>query len=147
VTVPERESQPDGILPAKAPATEEEDANSSSRGKRLQVTGISSAQLKNQQHQQLSRPSRSEDEEERAWTISPTKAGANHFPFHKPASPLTRRSFASPRMTVPRSPNSFAASALSTSQNDTSASLRTLLTSATLPFLLIRSLGALQKQA
>lgn len=117
-TLPERESQPDGILPAKAPATEEEDANGSSRGKRHQVTGINSAQLKNQQ---LSRLSRSEDEEDRAWTISPRKDGSNHFPFHNPASPHPRRNFTSPKMAMNRSPNSFTASALSTSQNDASA--------------------------
>lgn len=100
-TLTERESHPDGILP-KAPTADE---------------GLGSAAHKNQlkNHHNLST---SEDEEERAWTVSPTKDGAHPFPFQNPASPTPRRNFTSPKLA--RSPNSFTTSVLSTSQNDTS---------------------------
>ena len=109
-TTTERESQPDGILPAKPPTTSEDESDSSAR--------MTQQQKRMKQQHNLS--TSEDDEDARAWTISPNKdGGTNPFPFHPhPASPAPRRNFTSPK--IAKSPNSFNTSALSTSANNTS---------------------------
>ncbi|CAB9496177.1 expressed unknown protein [Seminavis robusta] len=115
-TLADRDSRADGILPAKSPGANSDDAGGALR---MNAQGISSSSSSSQQkHAQLGRLSKSEDEDERAWTVSPTKDGANPFPFHNPASPTPRRNFTSPKMA--RSPTSFTNPPSATSQNDTS---------------------------
>lgn len=110
-TLTERETQPEGILPAKVPSRDDSDTGNN-RG-HVHSTALST-KIQNRN------PNRSpSDDDARAWTVSPTKDGAHPFPFHhNPASPTARRNFTSPKMA--RSPNSFTTSVLSTSQNDTS---------------------------
>jgi len=114
-TATERESHPCDILPSRA-SDEDEGKN---RGSISRHANLNSHPNKNKQR--LHTLSTSEDDEERAWTISPTKDGTNSFPFHNhnPTSPGTKRHSVTSSK-VARSPNSFTTSALSTSRVDTS---------------------------